>query len=431
MSDLGVPGARRPAGVWERLSSVPDQQLGDFIANAGRAVESAVEIARSTGWQVVEVANGDDRGPGELVHLYERIPSPIGDGRGPLYRARLLRPGRLKLRVRGAVARPDLAPATLDGILDDYGLNRAGKAHNLAFALRSESAWVGTDDGRVVVRVYRQHWPDQVIRHEHSVLRHLESTGYPAVRLLTRLDRETITRVGERRVAVFRFSEGVNLAGSVLIPSDGWVEASRLLGTLLARLHRATAGFVPQGAHHLSLDADDPIGARLEAQLETLGSLAASPANHPDAAWLQARASDIERRLVRLAGVVADSDLEVSVIHGDFGFHNVLLRRDGGATVHDFELARRDWCLVDVVETISPMPPERAHHLLDGYRSEADGEPKDWQWLAEMWEYHRLGGAVRSWKSFSERGDIDRLAAARARVEEADRVAATGVGAWL
>jgi hypothetical protein len=419
-------------GVWPRLSSVSEEQLGDFITNAARVIDSAVEGARTSGWPLAEVANdGDHRDPAGLVDIAAHIPVPSGRGSRALYGARLLRPGRLNLKVRAALSRPDLAPATLDLVLDEYGLSRLGRPHNLAFALRSASAWVDTDQGRVVVRGYRGHWPDPTIRHEHSVLGHLESMNYPATRLLTRLDQDTITRVGEQRLAVFRFSEGVNLAGSLLIGAGGWVEASHLLGTLLARLHRDTADLTPQGTHHLSLDPGDPVGSRLASQLETLGSLAGAPATHPDVAWLQARAPEIERRLIRLAGILADADLEVAVIHGDFGFHNVLLRRDGGATVHDFELARRDWRLVDVVETISPMPPEQARHLLDGYRFEAGGEPQDWRRLTEMWEYHRLGGAVRSWQSYAERGDPGRLAAARVRVEEADRIVETGVGAWL
>lgn len=62
---------------------------------------------------------------------------------------------------------------------------------------------------------------------------------------------------------------------------------------------------------------------------------------------------------------------------------------------------------------------------------EAGGEPTDWRYLGAMWEYHRLGGAVRAWESYVRRGKLERLAVARKRLVQAERVRDEGLERWI
>ena len=287
---------------------------------------------------------------------------------------------------------------------------------------------VPTDSGRVVVREYPDHWLDETIAHEHAVLGYLEDVSFPSVRLVGRRDGGTLTRIDGRRLAVFHFAEGVNLSGSFISPRTGF-ESIRRCGALQARLHTLTADYRPGVSHHLGMEDDGE--ARFAGQLAVLDRLVDQGGAHPDVVWLREQAPAMRDRLCRLHDIAMDAGLGISLIHGDYGNHNVLFCRDGSATVHDFELARRDWRLVDIVETLANIPQMARAPFLAGYRAELGERPADWMLLGEMWEYHRLSGAVRSWESYATRKDPARLAVARRRVEHAVRLRETRVSEWM
>ena len=123
-------------------------------------------------------------------------------------------------------------------------------------------------------------------------------------------------------------------------------------------------------------------------------------------------------------------DLPQLVIHGDFGIHNLLFQPDGTAVVHDFELARLDWRLLDLVIAASRLAPARRGAFMAGYRETNELPGAEIDVLPALWRYHLLTGAVRSWYGYSEFGNVDRLATARARIIEAERVSSRGPVVW-
>lgn len=422
----------RARGIWPRLSDLGDEGLARFVSNAHTAVSHAAAYARAAGWATIEVDNTDDAAEpatraAVAMRRRDRPPQGPRGGRGSLYLLRLSRPGRIAATVTATLSPPAIGPDVVDSLLNDYGERRLGVPRSLALGRRSESVTVPTTAGKVVVRAYPGHWRDETIRHEHSVLSHLETRGYPATRVLAAPSGDTLHHVDGRRMAVFGFVPGANLSGS-LITSQAGLEAAFRAGRLLARLHEVTRDVRPDGDHHLALDEGDPSG-RLDTNVDLLSRLVGVPG--PEVGWLKEKAEGIAGRLGELHGVLREGSPSVAVIHGDFGLHNILFRRDGRAWVHDFELARRDWVLVDLVETLAPMAPARGRALVAGYRAEVGGVPPDWQLLAAMWEHHRLAGAVRSWESYVERGDLRRLETARTRIREAESVRHEGVAAWL
>lgn len=420
----------RKRGVWIRLEDVADVDLDRYLENAERVVGHAIDQTRRMRWNVVEVENGS----GDPASLASQIAASVGsrapvpaEGRSkPLYRFVVPRPRQLSLLVRGRVGPPAVAPRTVDSFLAELGLSRRGRVSNLPLGRRSDSVRVHTEAGTLVVRAYREHWPDETLRHEHSLLVQLQKAGYPAARLVGAPGGETVVRCDGRRLAAYRYAPGRNLSGSFLSPAVTR-ETHHLSGRLLARLHRVTTDFEPEGRHHLRMDGT---GAdRLASQLELLHELEATEGTRADD-WVRRRAGEVADRLSALHATLMGADLDIAVIHGDFGLHNLVVQRDGTPTVVDFELARRDWRLVDIVEALGSMSGAGAEAFLAGYTFEAGGEPRDWRHLAEMWQYHRLSGAVRSWESYMRRSEPERLEAARRRLVEADRVAREGVGAW-
>lgn len=425
----------RDRGVWDRLSGLRPDQVDAFVANAAEVVGHAVAHARSHGWPLVEVDNTGVALVEAAAAAAELVKSaiPAADERRrprrrPLYRFRVPRPGRVIRTLRGRTDPPAIAPETVDAVLGRYGIARTGRIENLPLGRRSDSVALTTDTGRLVVRRYAEHWPDDSIHHEHAVLGYLASVGYPSTRLVGTRDGESMVVHEGRRIALYRFARGANLSGSYVTARAG-LEALHLAGRLLARLHDVTAELEPVASHHLALEGDGR--SRIDGQLLLLDELAAAPSSHPTAEWLRSRAPQIGKRLVELHSELMETGVAVSVIHGDYGLHNILLSRDGSAVVHDFELARRDWRMVDLVEVLTAVPVPAGRSLLAGYRFEVGSQPAEWEHLAAMWEYHRLGGAIRSWESFVRRGDFARLAAANRRLAAADRIAAEGVAAWL
>jgi Ser/Thr protein kinase RdoA (MazF antagonist) len=84
--------------------------------------------------------------------------------------------------------------------------------------------------------------------------------------------------------------------------------------------------------------------------------------------------------------------------------------------VHDFELARFDWRLLDLVIASLRMPPAMQDVFVAAYRGEGDLAHAELRTLPWMWRYHLLSGAVRSWQMFRELGGPARLSTARSRV---------------
>lgn len=422
----------RERGVWTRLEDVADADLDRFLENAERVVSYAIDHTRSMRWNVVEVENGgpDPAGLASQITTAVRTGAPtrtekVGRGK-PLYRLVVPRPRQLSLLMRGRVGPAAISPETVDSFLAELGVSRRGRISNLPLGRRSDSVRVHTEAGTLVVRAYREHWPDETLRHEHSLLIHLEKAGFPAARLLAAPGGETVLRCDGRRMAAYRYARGRNLSGSFLSAAVTR-EAQYSSGRLLARLHRVTADLEPEGRHHLAMEGTG--SNRLASQMRLLDELVTTPRSQADD-WVRRRVGEIADRLSVLHATLMRAGLDIAIIHGDFGLHNLVVQRDGTSTVVDFELARRDWSLVDIVEALGSMSGAGGEAFLAGYAFESGGEPGEWRLLSEMWQYHRLSGAVRSWESYVRRSESDRLEVVRRRLEEADRVAREGVRTW-
>jgi Ser/Thr protein kinase RdoA (MazF antagonist) len=349
---------------------------------------------------------------------------------------RIARPGRVLDVARARLRRPGIGRDAADAILGSYGLHATKRVRNLPFGWRNRSVIVETPAGRKVLKRYRDQWMVPAIEHEHSILRHLGSVGFPAVRVESTLSGETFVDREEGRFALFAFEEGVNLAG-FLLPIEGRVRLWGLAGRLLAGFHRAVDGFAPAGEHHLGYAG--PMGERSRDLAWHLGALdeltrdAGPPIGEESEAhirWLRDNAGRIGDRLLVLHEALDDAQLARSVIHGDYGIHNILFRRDGTQILHDFELSRLDWRLIDIVTVLSRVEARLAGAFLEGYEDVAGLPGAEWRSRSDVWQFYRLCGAVQSWYTYARFGDGRRLATARGRVREADRISKAGAVAW-
>ncbi|HUP76700.1 MAG TPA: phosphotransferase [Acidimicrobiales bacterium] len=339
--------------------------------------------------------------------------------------------GRVVDRARARLDSPAIDRDDCATVLGQYDLRVTGAPRNIGYGWRNEIVIVKTSDGTKVLKRYPSRWSEAAVQHEHSILAHLESVAFPAVRLVRRSDGTTSTTHAGVTYVLFEFSSGRNVTGCITSPRQHRRHLA-CAGSTLARLHRALEGFVPTGVHHLSDHLDgandrSTLGYRTVLARLVERSHPSSGEVHAQLEWLRGRAGRVHERLEQLDERLGAAPLNRHVIHGDYGLHNLLFRADGTAVVHDFELARVDYRLADLAAVLSRSESHPTSAFVDSYRAESAITGHEWDHLSEVWERHRLCGAVRSWENFSRYGDPRRLHTARRRIDEAATVRTSGV----
>lgn len=339
------------------------------------------------------------------------------------------RPARLAATARAHLSTTAMPTAVVAQVLADHRLEAIGPPRPLPLGRRSDNVVVPTAWRPVVVKRYRHDWTAERVAHVHSVLEELAARGSPGPRPVHRPDGGVGTRVGERHFVVLEVLPGRNVSLDYL-GRTGHVRAAAVAGRALARLHADLDGFEPAGAHHLGfVGGGGPPrlpGAWYAAAVDRLRSL--DPTGLPDAATLVARAGELGERLARLDEVVGGADLRRIVVHGDYGLHNLVFARHDVAVPVDFELARLDWRLTDLVLALGRFGPSRTtwhvpavEAFLAAYTRRQPVEPDELAHLGDVWRLVRLQAAVRAADAAGRGEDAQRRwRAAREAVDEVD-----------
>jgi Ser/Thr protein kinase RdoA (MazF antagonist) len=308
-------------------------------------------------------------------------------------------PGHLAHLARTRVRPPALPSGSVDEILARYGWRALGPAANLA-GRRNDNLLVPTTGGDKVLRRHRPGWQRTSVDHEHAILVELEHLDFPAVRVERTTDGDTVVDRHGRLHALFRYEHGVNLTG--------WRTSRRrdaaaltAAGAALARFHQALAGFEPSERHHTD---DHPDGED--------GPDTASPALDRSMVDTLVRIADVE-------ALLAGADLPETVIHSDFGLHNLLFRPDGDPIVLDLELARRGRRLSDLLIVLGRLSARDGESFGAGYAGVGPLTDDEIQLAPLVWELDCLRGGLRSWRNHQLHGDAQRLRTARRRLERA------------
>ncbi len=344
------------------------------------------------------------------------------------------RPGRWSESFKAARRPPDVDQPTLEVILERYQLELESDPRNMPNTRRNQNLVVRTTRGKKVVKRYRPDWDPETIRFEHSILTRLAETGFPAPRLAATPSGETWVRIDGQNYCVFDFLAGRNYSNSFLLRPHR-VRMMATSGATLARLHRQLQGFLPAGRHHLGF-ADYHGGRRRGfawfservAELSRRSSDLEDPLQRSLSGWLVERAGAVLEDIARLDEELAGVDLTRLIIHGDYGLHNLLYLDLDHAIPVDFELARLDWRLSDVMSVVGKFryqnqkyDLESITHFLRAYQGEFPIPSEEWGWLPEVWKYYKLTKAVQYWVSFFEtNGPARKLVSARDEILQAD-----------
>ncbi len=408
---------------WPWLARRPTHDLDSYLHHADAAIHATLDAARRRGWNIVVIPNHQRDVSANLALTTESITRALASVTGSVGASRPSgpsRPGQLARLTRTRLHSGQIDIGDVDRVLDRFALRRAGQPRTLGSGVRNPVMLVDTDRGPMVLKRYPERWQREALIHEHSIHRRLSAAGFDVPTLQSTPDGASIVEIDDRLHAVSAHLDGWCPAGRYL--SDRYRrDFSHASGKVMARFHRELQDFQPDGTHHLGPGPETneapPATTPAEpyrSQLARLVSL--TPADGARDAWSYlarhagAIGEAIEELDESLAGMAADD----TVIHGDWGYHNHLITRDGRLALLDFELARRDRRLVDLAILQSRIRPDHFQAFVEGYRSVA---PVDISGLTDVSRYHHLTGAVRSWTNYVEHGEDRRLRTAQARAK--------------
>ena len=351
----------------------------------------------------------------------------------------LPRPSRLSSFISARRRALDIEIDTVREILERYGLELTGPPRNLPVGRRNRNLKVDTTAGKKLLKGYRPQWQPGTVSYAHSILTRLAQLDFPAPRLVVASDGDDFVNLGGDYYALFDFVDGTNYSGNFLVRAHR-KRLMVLAGSTLARLHRQLKGFVPAGHHHMGFGAYTgkrwrdmawhvaKLNELKEKSKELIGS---EERIHTE--WLIQNSDHIQERLIRLDEELSVAPLPRLVIHGDYGLHNLLFQKDGTITPVDFELARLEWRLSDLVSCLSRYRYgkhrevvydfESMQWFMEGYQAVYPLSADEWQLFPQVWRFYKLQGAVQYWNSyFQTSGPVRKLRSARDAISQVDWV---------
>ncbi|MEO6578958.1 MAG: phosphotransferase [Candidatus Limnocylindria bacterium] len=280
--------------------------------------------------------------------------------------------------------------------------------------------------GSWLLKRYKPSLGDEEIGSEHAILARLTELRRSTPRLRVGADGTTLLHASGGRMALFELAKGyVHPHERLLAPRDRRrmeIDA----GATLAGLHEALANFTPPFASPNGFEALG--GPRVVGVERTRALIDGARASDAAAALPGSR---IEAELQRLDVLLERADLPRTVIHGDYGPYNLLVRNGHPPFVLDFELARTDWRLTDLAGALPRFAQRRlgfdegaAGRFLEGYRSVSHLPSDELRLLPSVAQFLGLRRAVVCWDRFRATGDRAWLTVARERYAFTQRVAA-------
>ncbi len=273
--------------------------------------------------------------------------------------------------------RPD---ATLYQVLihlvELYQLGEIQTCHRTSRGNNSSNFVVMTSRGKFIFK--RHYLSATAVAHEHQILRHLRQRDFPVPRVLLNQANQTLSTVDGSLYSVYEFVEGCCLSDFL------WKTTTRRniitqAGRILGEYHQAISDLVPSfrkwdgycPTKHKRWRAGD----WFRQALRDIHPLLQKPsANRPVDDFARSHIAAIEQMLTLESVIETRSDLSKLVIHADYAPWNILLRPDQSLFVLDFNAARLDLKIFDIISATfwfawhgDHLHPSRARAFQAGY----------------------------------------------------------------
>lgn len=276
-----------------------------------------------------------------------------------------------------------------------------------------------------LLKRYKPSVADEDLVVEHAVLERLAEVAFPAPRLRRSPSGSTIVRVGDGRLALFMLASGHVHPHERIYAAGDRRRLEMEAGATLGQLHESLCGFEPPPASENGFVG--MVGPRLRPLAwfsERLERLARSTDGRdrrlPE---LTASAGWMHRELIRHDALLEAAAPARTVIHGDYGPYNLMLRPGWPPLVIDFELARVDWRLADLATAVPRFAQRRtgfdraaAGRFLDGYRSSTTLDAQELGLMPAVATYLALRRAVVCWERFAASAERQWADQARGRL---------------
>lgn len=236
-------------------------------------------------------------------------------------------------------------------VAERYQLDSIQKCYSAPQSVNSTNFIVTTSRGKFIFRRHRL--SKETVAHEHQVLNYLQQRDFPAPRMLSNKAGCAWTAIDGVLYSVYEFVEGYCPASFWWLPS-GRRNVLYQAGRALGKYHRAVAGLIPsfqkwdgyRPTEHKRWREGDWFRRALT---DIRPALQKPTANDVVDDVVRSCIDGIERMLGLESVVEGRSDLSKLVIHGDYSPWNVLFRSGQSPFVLDFNAARLDLKIFDLV----------------------------------------------------------------------------------
>jgi len=308
-------------------------------------------------------------------------------------------------------------------ILKNYDFNFSDQISTPKSGFRNENFIVETSKGRKIVKKYRDNIDLSAIIHEHSILEYLENTDFPSTRIQCSKMGETLTEIGNKRYALFKYIEGGYHIFDYLLSFRQTYKHIYLAGQTLAHLHKKLFAFQPKGFNKEGFNPKtgerfkdiDYFKKRLMCCINDTDSLDHHQ-NHRKVSLLAENTSQIQTSLSMANHILLNEKLPLQTIHVDYGPSNLLYRIAEQPVVLDFELSRFDWRIIDIINGLEGFCKNRMRYsinkmkaFINGYLKQNGLTKRELKVISNAWEFIKLRRCINCWHSYSKHNSTKAL----------------------
>lgn len=331
----------------------------------------------------------------------------------------LPRPQRLyPWLIRSYRGRLSIDTAKVEEVLAEYGLALIDRPRPASGGVRNINLIVNTSRGKGILKRYRESLGISTIIQEHSILKYLAQIGFPATRLVGTKSGHTLVQQGKNRYALFDFVDGGFRSFDYIALPRQTRKYIAIAGEMLAILHDKLTDFVPQGYNpdgFKSKTGDrwrdiEWFMNKLTFCLEKT-SLQNENRGKYRYAWLLQRARELENILFHNTSVLNNTDLPRQIIHKDYNLGHLLFRKNAPPVIIDFEIARLDWRLVDIIngwqgfcKTRSGYSPNKMRVFLYSYQTHMPLTATELEFIPAVWKFLQIRECIHYWYEYSLTG---------------------------
>jgi Ser/Thr protein kinase RdoA (MazF antagonist) len=321
-------------------------------------------------------------------------------------------------KIRAHLASYPEIPDQFTVILQNYDLELKDFRLKSAGGNRSTSIIIQTSKGKKLFKKYKSTLGHSTITQEHSILKYLEKVGFPAPRLFPTKAGGTLVKSGQHYYALFDFIEdGFQYYNFLFFPKQS-TEHISTAGQTLGCLHKTLTNFNPLGFN--------PDGFRskvkdrwrdLKWYNQKLDNCKKKSTENKSKhlknklSILVSKADDLIKELKRLDNLLLKLNLFRLVIHGDYGPYNLLFRKKAQTVVLDFEMARLDWRLVDIIQAWmrfchgrSGFDLTKMKIFFDAYQDQMPVDSSELKLIPDVWRHVNIRGLIRNLHNYCNFG---------------------------